>query len=334
MQSIEKNSILMTLMTDIKAPVLNEMQLFNQKFNDSFQSENPLLSSVNEFVRQGSGKQLRPLVLLLAAKMCGEINEITLECAVSLELLHTASLIHDDVVDDTMERRGRKSVNAQWDNKVAVLTGDYMLSNALNHAAKTNNMRILELICKIGTQLSDGELLQLINANQVQTTEKEYFEIIRKKTAILFSTCAELGAVSVNALEDKTKSLRHFGEFLGICFQLKDDVFDYSDNIKIGKPTGNDIREGKITLPLIYALKEAPEKKRNDIIAILKSKDFSPENIAKIISFAKENRGIDYAEKQMEIYKNKAIAELDTFPDSPARNSLIMCAKFAVNRDN
>lgn len=324
----------MTLMTDIKAPVLREMQLFSEKFNASFQSDNPLLSSVNEFVRQGTGKQIRPLLVLLAAKLCGEINETTLECAVSLELLHTASLIHDDVVDDTMERRGRKSVNAQWDNKVAVLVGDYTLSNALSHAVKTDKKRVIELICKIGTQLSDGELLQLININQVSTTEKEYFEVIRKKTAALFSTCTELGAVSVDALDKHIMHLRHFGEYLGICFQLKDDVFDYSENVQIGKPTGNDIREGKMTLPLIYALRDTQKENRNEIIDILNTKNFSSENIKKIISFAKENGGIAYAEQQMELYKNKAIAELDTFSDSPAKNSLIECARFVVERNN
>ena len=324
----------MSMIISIKEPILEELQLFEKVFAVSLQSGNPLLSSVNEYVRQGSGKQLRPVLVLLCAKMCGMVNQSTIESAVALELLHTASLIHDDVVDDTFERRGRKSVNAQWNNKVAVLSGDYMLSNALHYATKTKNVRILELISNIGMQLSDGELLQLMNIEQSEVTEQDYYNIIRKKTALLFSTCTEIGALSVNAPENKTEHLRNYGEYLGICFQLRDDVFDYNEKGNIGKPTGNDIREGKITLPLIYALQNSSEQKKESILHIIENKDFSPKNVSDILLFAHENGGIAYAENQMEFYKKKAIDEIADFSDNDIKKSLVMSAEFAVSRKN
>ena len=322
----------MSLIAKIKAPVLEEMRLFDQKFANALQSRNPLLSNIHEYVLQGSGKQIRPILVLLTAKLCGEINESTLECAVSLELLHTASLIHDDVVDDTMERRSRPSINAKWNNKIAILSGDYMLSNSLYHATLTENLRILDLISNIGMQLADGELLQLANSDSVHSTEEEYFQVIRKKTALLFSTCTEMGAISVSATEKESVHLRKFGEYLGICFQLKDDIFDYFDNSEIGKPTGNDLRDGKVTLPLIYALKNTSSEEKKEIQELISSKNFSPDNIERIMTFAKQNGGIEYAEKQMEEFKNKAIQELSIFPDNTVKETLIECADFVVNR--
>jgi len=322
----------MDLITQLKSPIQKELQVFEQAFANSFRSSNPLLSSVFEYFRKGSSKQLRPILVLLCAKICGNVNQATIAGAVGLELLHTASLIHDDVVDDTFERRGQPSINAKWDNKIAILSGDYIFSNGAFYASKTKNLRILELMSSLGMQLSDGELLQLANTEQSKLSEEDYFSIIRKKTALLFSACSEIGALSVDADEKTQTHLRNYGEYLGICFQLKDDIFDYYENIKIGKPTGNDIRDGKITLPLIYALRNASEKEKQSILEIISRKDFSEQNIQTILHFARENGGIAYAEKQMELYKQKAIDELHIFPDSEEKNALLASVEFVISR--
>ncbi|NDV47383.1 polyprenyl synthetase family protein [Paludibacter sp. 221] len=322
----------MILIEDIKKPILKEIHLFEERFAAALQSDNPLLSNINEHIGQGTGKQLRPILVILSAKIFGEINKSTIDSAVSLELLHTASLIHDDVVDDTFERRGRKSVNARWNNKIAILAGDNMLSNALYYATKTEKIDILYSISNIGMQLSDGELLQLSNRDQTKITEEEYFNVIRKKTALLFSTCTEVGALSVNASKEELLHLRNYGEYIGIAFQLKDDIFDYYENAHIGKPTGNDIRDGKVTLPLIFALQNAHEKEKEKICHWIKNKDFSQKNIREIMNFAHENGGIRYAEKQMELYKQKAINELATFPQSDIKDALIANAEFIIDR--
>lgn len=326
-------SISMNFIETIRRPILTEMQLFNKTFASVLSTENPLLSNVNDYVLQKSGKQLRPMLVLLAAKICGNFNQSTVDGAVSLELLHTASLIHDDVVDDTLERRGKPSVNARWTNKIAILSGDYILSKALSCATETNNPQILKSIANIGMQLSDGELLQLANDHASKTTEENYYTIIRKKTAFLFGTCTEVGAFSANAMEDTILHLRKFGEYLGICFQIKDDIFDYSEN-NIGKPTaGNDIRDGKVTLPLIFALQNTFGTLKDEIVSMIDRKDFSHKNIQAMIRFAHENGGVAYAEKQMEAFKNKAIEELNGFADSELKQSLILCAEFAASRE-
>jgi len=324
----------MSLITSIKAPILNELQLFEKKFVDSFQSSNLLLSSINEYIYQRNGKQFRPVLVLLCAKLCGEINQSTIDSAVALELLHTASLIHDDVIDDTFERRGQKSINAQWNNKIAVLSGDYTFANGAVHAIRTENLRIIKLFSNLGVQLSDGELLQLASVERLKMTEDDYFCIIRKKTALLFSACTEIGAMSVGADESLLKHFRNYGEYLGICFQLKDDIFDYYENLNIGKPTGNDIRDGKITLPLIYALRNSSTKEKEQIANIINQKDFSEKNVQTILRFAHENGGIAYAEAQMELYKKKAVDELSSFPDTEIKKALLTSAEFAAAREH
>jgi len=324
----------MNFIESIREPILKEMQLFEKTFVSALSTDNPMLLSVNEYVLQKSGKQLRPMLALLSAKMCGEVNQSTINAALSLELLHTASLIHDDVVDDTAERRGKPSINARWTNKIAILSGDYILSKSLASATKTDNLPILKAIANIGMQLSDGELLQLVNARISETSEANYFTIIRKKTALLFSTCTEVGGLSVEADEAVLEHLRNFGEYLGICFQIKDDIFDYSENIQIGKPTGNDIRDGKVTLPLIYALQNTVGTEKNQVLSMIDNKDFSPENIQLITRFTHQNGGVVYAEKQMEAFKNKAIEELNGFADCDVKKSLILCAEYAASRKN
>jgi len=326
-------NVQMNFIESIRQPILKEMQLFQKTFAAGLSTDNPLLLSVNEYVLQKSGKQLRPMLVILSAKLCGETNQTTIDGAISLELLHTASLIHDDVVDDTLERRGKPSVNARWTNKIAILSGDYILSKALGCAAKTDNLPILKAMANIGMQLSDGELLQLVNAQISKTSEENYFTIIRKKTALLFSTCSEVGGLSVNADENALHHLRNFGEYLGICFQIKDDIFDYSPDINIGKPTGNDIRDGKVTLPLIYGLLNSEGEERENVLTWINTKDFSPENIQAITQFAYKSGGVDYALSQMEVFKNKAIEELNGFADSEVKQSLILCAEYAASRE-
>ena len=322
----------MTSINDIRKPIAEEMERFEQAFAESLRSDNPLLASVNEYVRQGSGKQLRPILVLLCAKLCGPVSQAAIHSAVALELLHTASLIHDDVVDDTAERRGRKSVNTQWNNKIAILTGDYMLSDSLHHATLTRNLRVLELIANIGMQLSDGELIQLANTEHDRVTEEDYFNVIRKKTALLFSTCTEIGALTTGAGDEALRRLARFGECLGICFQLKDDIFDYDENAHIGKPTCNDLRDGKVTLPLIYALRTAPADRRDRVLQAIRQKDFSPESIHAIVRFAREEGGIAYAEEQMARYRRLALDELAAFPAGAEKAALEAAADFAVTR--
>ncbi len=318
---------------DIRKTIAEEMKMFEETFAQSFLSDNLLLANVNEYVQQSNGKQLRPMLVLLCAKICGEVNPATIYSAVAVELLHTASLMHDDVVDDTLLRRGRNSVNAQWSNKIAVLAGDYMLSNSLRHATLTRHMGVIEQLSNIGMQLSDGELIQLANTQYDKVDEEDYYKVIRKKTALLFSTCAEMGALTAGAGEKQLAHLRRYGECLGICFQMRDDIFDYDENAHIGKPTCNDLRDGKVTLPLIYALRTAETPERDAVLQIIRQKDFTPDNIHAIVRFARENGGIDYTEQQMTRHCRQAIDELSLFAPGELRDALRALAEFAATRD-
>lgn len=322
----------MTTIEEIRKPVSGELALFDKTFKEALVTNNPLLSGVNEYILQKSGKKLRPILVLLSSRLIGEVNMSTIYGAIAIELLHTASLVHDDVVDDTTVRRGIPSVNAKWTNKIAILSGDYMLSNSLYQVSRSGSIEILRALSMIGMQLSDGELLQLNSTQQTNTDEEAYFNIIKNKTAYLFAACTEVGAVSVNASKEQAEKVRSFGEYLGFCFQIKDDIFDYHTDIEIGKPTGNDLRDGKITLPLIHALRNASKEKREEVLKIISNKDFTDENIASITAFAIESGGLDYAAEKMEEFKQKAIDMLDGFEDSEYKNSLIQCVEFAVNR--
>jgi len=324
----------MSLIDEIRHPINEELHIFKKTFADALETNNPLLLNIIKYILEGTGKQLRPLLVILSAKLCGEVTLATYNGALSLELLHNASLIHDDVVDDTYERRGRSSINARWTNKIAVLTGDYLLSNALISATRTRNLEILNSVSQIGMELSDGELIQLSSSQQSKINEEDYFKIIRKKTALLFATCTEVGGLSVNADQKSLKHLRQFGEFMGLCFQIKDDIFDYYHDIEIGKPTGNDLQDGKITLPLIYALKNSSDSEKEKVMMIIDTKDFTNDNIDYIMRFAHEKGGVDYAVKRMNDFKNDAIAELESFTDSDVKQSLIKCAEFAASRKN
>ncbi|MDD2284274.1 MAG: polyprenyl synthetase family protein [Paludibacter sp.] len=323
----------MNLIESIKDTIRPELELFDKTFVTSMETDNPILESVNGYIFQRAGKKLRPILVILAAKLVGDVNMSTIHGAIAMELLHTASLVHDDVIDDTYERRGSPSVNARWGNKVAVLSGDYMLSGALFQVVKTANIDVLNAVSFIGSQLSDGELLQLNSTRQSKISEAEYFRIIQKKTAFLFSVCTEVGALSVNSNRISIEHLKKYGEYLGYCFQIKDDIFDYYRNVDIGKPTGNDIRDGKVTLPLIYALENADDEERRKILTWINLKDYTREHVAYITNFALKNGGVEYARKRMEEYKNKAIEELNGFEDNQYKKALINCVEFAVTRE-
>ena len=316
----------------IKEPIQKEYEEFKIKFREAFQSNNELINVVNKYILQKTGKQIRPLLTLLAAKSLGVINEDTYRCAIAMEMLHTASLIHDDVVDESNERRGQASVNSKWNNKISILIGDYLLSQSLAIANQTKNLKILDKITSLGKQLSEGELIQMDNVKNINCKEDKYFEVIKKKTASLFETCTYAGAVSVGANSEEIEKLRKFGEIYGICFQIKDDIFDYiSTEKKIGKPVGNDIREGKITLPLIYALNQSEEK--NTYLEIIKNKNFTKENIEKIIDFVIKNKGIEYAKQKMKEYQEKANLLLETIENQEIKHSLELVLQHTIERE-
>ncbi len=324
----------MNNLSHIIKPVEKEMKAFMELYKESLQGHSSDFQSIIDYISEVNGKKIRPLLLLLTAKLCGDINQNTLNYALVLELLHNATLIHDDIVDDTKERRGRASVNAKYDNKTAVLVGDYILSIAIVRAVTTQNMQILNIISNLALNLVEGELRQLSISNGVIIDEMHYFDVIRKKTAILLSSCTEMGALSVQANKEVVENFRLFGEYLGICFQIKDDLFDYFEQGEIGKPTGNDLREGKVTLPLIYALKHAIDKEESSsMLQIIKKADFTEKNIFLLTNFAKNNSGTDYAQEKMAEYKQKAIDLIKDLPDTETKQSLLELIDYIIERN-
>jgi octaprenyl-diphosphate synthase len=319
-------------LSQIVKPVLPEFEQFKKDFLELIHTEVPLLEKALEYVLSSKGKHIRPLLLLLTAKASGEISQISIDSAVLIEVLHTTTLIHDDVVDDTKQRRGVPSLNAIFDNRVAVLTGDFLLAGSMLRAVATGNLTTIQVIAQVCRELSEGELLQLDNAEKHSLNEEKYFSVIRKKTATLISACTEIGAISASAQLETIENCRKFGEYLGYCFQIKDDIFDYYDDINIGKPTGNDIREGKISLPLLYALINANEKDKLYYMNIINNQDFANGNVASLISFAKNSGGIEYAEKRLLEFKQKAVELINEFPPSEARNSLVLLAEYFSER--
>ena len=303
----------MERLDQIKHPVLAEFETFKQKFDASLQSSNPLLGEVIQFIKQRKGKMMRPILTLLMAKLYGEIDDSTYHAAISLELLHTASLVHDDVVDESDKRRGQSSVNAIFDNKVSVLVGDYLLATSLMNAALTGDIHLVGLVSRLGQDLSEGEIIQLSNTNATDFSEEVYFEVIRKKTAALFATAAEAGAKSVKTADAMAEKAYIFGELIGIAFQIKDDIFDYYTSDVLGKPTGNDMREGKLTLPALYVLNNLQDESMKELALKIRSLEATNEEIAHFIEKVKENGGIDYATRIMIDYRNKA---LDVLPES------------------
>lgn len=315
----------------IAQPVAKELERFNRLYRESIFSDNEKIQKIIDYIMVTDGKRIRPILLLLAAKAFGEVNEITYSSAITVELLHTASLIHDDVIDESKIRRGQASVNAVFDNKMAVLVGDYFLSSALIKAVLTGNIDIITDISNLGRSLAEGELSQLSLVKDVILDECEYFEVIRKKTASLMSVCMKVGAISVNAPQAEVDKFTILGEIFGICFQIKDDIFDYFSN-NIGKPTGNDIREGKVTLPLLYALRNAKPEVSEQLLKIIENYDFTDENINILISFAKENGGIEYAYSKIDEYKSKAETIIKDIPNKEIRDALRSAIDYIVER--
>lgn len=317
----------------IKAPISVELEDFKKLFDSSLSSSNLLLNSVIAHIRQKNGKMMRPMLVLLAAKLYGEVCPATLHAAVALELLHNASLVHDDVVDESTERRGQLSVNAIFNNKVAVLSGDYLLATSLVQVGLTRNHAIIDIVSCLGQDLAEGELLQLSNVSNLQFSEDVYFDVIRKKTAVLFAACTKAGALSVGADDEKAEFARLFGEYIGLCFQIKDDIFDYFESKEIGKPTGNDMMEGKLTLPVLYALNSTGDKAAEEIAVKVKNGEATADEIAHLIEFAKLHGGIEYASQTMYAYREKALSLLASMPDTDVKKALATYLDYVVERE-
>ncbi len=296
----------------IKQPIEAELADFIDLFNKSLEHSDGLLSQVLDHIRQRAGKRMRPMLILLMARNFGKISEVTQHSAVGLELLHTASLVHDDVVDESGERRGQASVNATYNNKVAVLVGDYILSTALLHVSYSHSETIIRYLAELGRILSNGEILQLNSISNQEISEEVYYQVIKQKTAALFEACAGIGAMSVKASPEDVEAAKMFGQNLGIIFQIRDDIFDYYDSKEIGKPTGNDMIEGKLTLPVIYALKSTGDEEMMRLARKVKAHEITTEEIARLVAFTKENGGIEYADKRMWEFHAEAMDFLET----------------------
>ena len=316
----------------IMAPIFNEMVQFDEHFKETMRSKVPLLDKVTQYIVKRKGKQMRPMFVFLTAKMLGEIGEKTYDAASLVELLHTATLVHDDVVDDANERRGYFSVNALWKNKIAVLVGDYMLSRILLLSLEKENTELLKIVARSVREMSEGELLQIEKTRRLDITEDIYFEIIKKKTASLIATCCEAGAISVGE-NDWAETMFSFGELVGITFQIKDDIFDYGSSDKIGKPTGIDIREQKMTLPFIYAINNASSEYRRELIDIVTYKNDQNDAISRAVEIVILSGGIRYAQEKMEEYGNAALELLKEIPKSDAKSSLVGLVNYTINRE-
>ena len=323
----------MDKLQQIRLPIVKEFEEFKSLFDASLQSSNPLLSEVLTYIKQRNGKMMRPILTLLMAKLFGEINYSALHAALSLELLHTASLVHDDVVDESDKRRGQSSVNAIYNNKVSVLVGDYMLATSLKHSAMTGSIRIVDLVARLGQNLAEGEIIQLTNINASEFSEEVYYDVIRKKTAALFTASAEAGAVAVNSSGEMGQNARLFGEMIGIAFQIKDDIFDYYSSGEIGKPTGNDMSEGKLTLPALHVLNTLGDEKMCQLAFRIKSLDATDAEISLFIDYVKKNGGIEYARQVMVDYRNKALDLLPSTADTTIKDALTAYIDYVIERE-
>jgi octaprenyl-diphosphate synthase len=325
----------MKMQEQIKEPIAHEMELFEKKFHLSMASRIALLNRITHFIVNRKGKQMRPMFVFLVAKMVGNgnINERTYRGASVIELIHTATLVHDDVVDDSLKRRGFFSVNALWKNKIAVLVGDYLLSKGLLLSIDNKDFDLLQIISVAVREMSEGELLQIEKARRLDITEDVYFDIIRKKTATLIAACCSLGACSVAPDGVDVEKMRKFGELIGIAFQIKDDLFDYG-NQRIGKPTGIDIKEQKMTLPLIYSLNNATPKDKKWLINSVKKYNRDKQRVRLVINYVKENGGLDYAITAMYKYKHEALDILNTYPPSQYKEALVKMVDYVIDRKN
>ena len=318
----------------IKQPIEKDLNDFIELFNSSLTHEQTLLSEVLAHIRKRGGKRMRPILMLLMAKNYGQVSNVTQYSAVGLELLHTASLVHDDVVDESGERRGQASVNASYNNKVAVLVGDYILSTALLNVAHTGNQRIIEYLAELGRILAAGEILQLSNINNQEIREDVYYDVIKQKTAALFEACAAIGAISANAPDEEVQKAHQFGQNLGIMFQIRDDIFDYFDSKEIGKPTGNDMTEGKLTLPVIYALNTTNFESMQTLAKKVKAGTVNKDEIAVLVEFTKQQGGIEYAEQKMQDFSKLCMSYIDECVTNKAvKEALTAYVDYVVQRN-
>lgn len=309
------------------------MDQFESYFNRTMKSEIPLLKIILNYILRRKGKQMRPLLVFLTAALNGRISEATYVAATLIELLHTASLVHDDVVDDAHERRGSHSVNALWNSKIAVLVGDYMLSRGMQISLEKNRYDMLEIVSEAVKSMSEGELLQLQKSRKMNIREEDYYKIIRSKTAALIAACTACGAKSVTDNTETIQLMKQFGENIGIAFQIKDDLLDYVSNGLTGKITGNDIKEKKVTLPLIYALENSSFSVKREILSIIKSKKKTRYEIDRVISFVTGSGGLEYTEQKMHLYRDKALGILNSYPDSDVRHSLKEFVNYTTSRN-
>jgi octaprenyl-diphosphate synthase len=323
----------MSSLSSIKRPIEKDMADFEAYFSRTMRSEIPLLKIILNYILRRKGKQMRPLLVFLTAKLNGEICEATFVAATMIELLHTASLVHDDVVDDAQERRGALSVNALWNSKIAVLVGDYMLARGLLISVEKARYDMLEIVSEAVKSMSEGELLQLQKARKLNIKEDDYYKIIGMKTAAIIAACTACGARSVTGDSETILTMKDFGENIGIAFQIRDDLLDYEGNGLTGKAPGNDIKEKKITLPLIYALEQSANLKKRHILSIVRSKKKTKAEIAEVIEFVSENGGMLYAEMRMNQYRDKALAILDSYPDSDVKESLKEFVFYTTSRN-
>ncbi|MDN3595185.1 polyprenyl synthetase family protein [Zunongwangia endophytica] len=323
----------MKVISQIKLPVEKEMELFEKKFFQSMSSQVALLNRITHYIVNRKGKQMRPMFVFLVAKMVsdGKVNERTYRGASVIELIHTATLVHDDVVDDSNRRRGFFSINALWKNKIAVLVGDYLLSKGLLLSIDNNDFDLLKIISVAVREMSEGELLQIEKARRLDITEEIYYEIIRQKTATLIAACCSLGAASVKPESEDVEEMRRFGELIGMAFQIKDDLFDYGDD-KIGKPTGIDIKEQKMTLPLIYALNNSDKKEKSWVINSIKNHNKDKKRVKEVIAFVKQKGGLDYATKRMEAFQEEALKIIENYPQSQYKDSLELMVNYVIER--
>lgn len=321
----------MSRLDDIRKPIAADLDTFEEKFRESMQSSVPLLDRITHYIVKRKGKQIRPMFVFFSASLCGGINEATHRGAALVELLHTATLVHDDVVDNAYERRGFFSVNALWKNKIAVLVGDFLLAKGLLLSVNNEDFKLLKIVSEAVQQMSEGELLQIEKARRLDINEKIYYEVIRQKTASLIASCCACGAASAGADEELVEKMRLFGEKVGIAFQIKDDLFDFGTD-DVGKPLGIDIKEKKITLPLIYALNKSASSEKRHIINLVKNHNEETDKVEEVISFVRNSGGLAYAEMQMHRFQEEAFEILAGLPDNDARKGLEQLIRFTTER--
>lgn len=323
----------MTTLESIQKSISPELKMLNERIVGALSTSNKLMNEVVETYLKTKGKQIRPILVMLSAKMFGTIDENVISAAAAVEMLHNASLIHDDVIDETKERRNNPTINCIWDNHIAVLVGDYFVSAALQQAISTQDPRIIAALSQLGAILSLGEIDQIYNAQSHVLSEDAYFNVIKAKTASLFVACVAMGGYAVKASDDEIEKLKQFTNLLGLCFQIRDDVFDYFEDKKVGKPTGNDLREGKITLPLLHVLLNESLPLHDEMLALSHKDNLTTEEIATLINYAKNNGGIEYAYEKMTELRNQAVKIIEQLPDNEAREAFIAILDYIIARD-